>query len=290
MRKNVHLNSIRNGKEMNRSLTRAPELLRLQVPPSNGTQKGDIYSFAILLYEIYGRKGPFGFGYSNDFDSLSKIFKEIIEKLINPPNAVVVLRPPLNLIDAPECVKQSIVLCWNEEPDNRPDMRLVRLKLKELQGGLWVEAVFVINHCHDDLPPVEHEKFIESLSWLGWTSIKKILVIWVNGIREKLAIDEPSQLSEYSDEVHSKIRSNVNNRQSSERKLSKINTIWHFFVIRFITKQKFYLETIFLFFVQFAWTLFKGRQWLRSSLDCFAFLALPTKFYLPQGKFYFRNP
>lgn len=121
---------------MKRSLSRAPELLRLHNPPSKGTVKGDVYSFAILLYEIYGRKGPFGIGHSIDSTALETTYREIIEKLRVPVNPLVVLRPPLHTIDAPECVKQSIVLCWNEEPDDRPDMRLVRIKLKELQGGL----------------------------------------------------------------------------------------------------------------------------------------------------------
>lgn len=121
---------------MKRSLSRAPELIRLHNPPSNGTQKGDVYSFAILLYEIYGRKGPFGIGHSIDSATLTKTFLEIIEKLRNPINSFSVLRPPMHVIDAPECIKQSIMLCWNEDPDDRPDMRLVRIKLKELQGGL----------------------------------------------------------------------------------------------------------------------------------------------------------
>lgn len=102
----------------------------------HSTQKGDVYSFAILLYEIYGRKGPFGIGHSFDTGTLSTTFKEVIDKLMNPPSPNIIVRPPLHVIDAPECVKQSIVLCWNEDPEDRPDMRLVRIKLKELQGGL----------------------------------------------------------------------------------------------------------------------------------------------------------
>lgn len=132
----IRIQSNRDRKELKRSLTRAPELLRMHNPPSNGTQKGDVYSFAIILYEIYGRKGPFGIGHSTDSETLSSTLKEIIEKLKTPPSPMVALRPPLHVIDAPECVKQSIQLCWNENPEDRPDMRLVRIKLKELQGGL----------------------------------------------------------------------------------------------------------------------------------------------------------
>ena len=38
----------------------APELLRDLAAPPCGSQKGDVYSFAIVLYEIHGRKGPYG--------------------------------------------------------------------------------------------------------------------------------------------------------------------------------------------------------------------------------------
>lgn len=37
----------------------APELLRMERPPAAGTQKGDIYSFGIVLYEIVNRNGPY---------------------------------------------------------------------------------------------------------------------------------------------------------------------------------------------------------------------------------------
>ena len=41
-------------------LWRAPELLRHKNPPARGTQEGDVYSFAIIMFEIQGRKGPYG--------------------------------------------------------------------------------------------------------------------------------------------------------------------------------------------------------------------------------------
>jgi hypothetical protein len=37
----------------------APELLRLKTIPINGTQKGDVYSFAIIVQEIAYRAPPF---------------------------------------------------------------------------------------------------------------------------------------------------------------------------------------------------------------------------------------
>lgn len=39
---------------------KAPEFLRNPMAYIRGTQKGDVYAFAIILYEIIGRKGPFG--------------------------------------------------------------------------------------------------------------------------------------------------------------------------------------------------------------------------------------
>ena len=39
----------------------APELLRsYKSSPKRGTQKGDVYAFGIILYEVIGRVGPYG--------------------------------------------------------------------------------------------------------------------------------------------------------------------------------------------------------------------------------------
>lgn len=41
-------------------LWRAPELMRALNLPPRGSQKGDVYSFGIILFEIIGRNGPWG--------------------------------------------------------------------------------------------------------------------------------------------------------------------------------------------------------------------------------------
>jgi len=39
---------------------KAPELLRDPDAPIRGTQKGDVYAFGIILFEILARQEPFG--------------------------------------------------------------------------------------------------------------------------------------------------------------------------------------------------------------------------------------
>jgi guanylate cyclase len=125
---------------MKRNVTMAPELLQINFSSGSnnnnvyfrGTQKGDVYSFGILLYEIYGRNGPFGIGTLYDLQTMP-VYNEIVEKLRNPQMHI---RPSLNNFKSPDCIKETMQLCWQKDPQDRPDMRTIRLKLKELQWDL----------------------------------------------------------------------------------------------------------------------------------------------------------
>lgn len=116
-----------------KKLWRAPELLRVPGAHPRGTQKGDVYSFGIILYEVVGRKGPWG----------SLVDRYNIQELLcgvasgmEPP-----LRPPLDTLKAPEYVQRCLRECWAEDPDERPDFKLVRVRLKEMQAGLKLNIV-----------------------------------------------------------------------------------------------------------------------------------------------------
>jgi len=60
----------------------APELLRLIDPPLEGTQKGDVYSFAVICQEIMYRNGPFWI--ENRDISPHGVFHNIVLRLETP--------------------------------------------------------------------------------------------------------------------------------------------------------------------------------------------------------------
>ncbi|XP_074141335.1 guanylate cyclase 2G-like [Sminthopsis crassicaudata] len=102
----------------------APELLRLEEPSAHGTQKGDVYSFAILMRElIYNNQcGP--------FEDLNKEADEIINR-IKDPTAAVPLRPKLSKEKCSDKVVAMLRNCWDESPEKRPTFSYVKRILRE---------------------------------------------------------------------------------------------------------------------------------------------------------------
>uniref|UniRef100_A0A4W4GFA5 Guanylate cyclase n=1 Tax=Electrophorus electricus TaxID=8005 RepID=A0A4W4GFA5_ELEEL len=106
-----------------RKLWMAPELLRMGSPPAGGTQKGDVYSFGIILQEVALRRGVFYM----EGDSLSP--KEIADRVALGEWPYV--RPAVN----PQLHSEELGLlmqrCWAEEPVERPEFSQVKVLLRK---------------------------------------------------------------------------------------------------------------------------------------------------------------
>ncbi|XP_063230387.1 guanylate cyclase 32E [Bacillus rossius redtenbacheri] len=113
-------------KQQARLLSRAPELLRSPYSPARGSQKGDVYSFAFVLYELVGRAGPWGANALPPAETVSRV----------RAGGGRPWRPPLDQLDAAPYISRCVRACWHEDPDLRPDFRLARVMLSEMQHGL----------------------------------------------------------------------------------------------------------------------------------------------------------
>uniref|UniRef100_A0A8C7IW77 Guanylate cyclase n=1 Tax=Oncorhynchus kisutch TaxID=8019 RepID=A0A8C7IW77_ONCKI len=110
-----------------RKLWAAPELLRADSPPACGTQKGDIYSFGIILQELALLRGVFHV----EGDTLSP--KEIVERVALGQWPY--LRPSLCPQSHSEEVGQLMQRCWSEDVNERPEFHHIKLLLRKHNRG-----------------------------------------------------------------------------------------------------------------------------------------------------------
>ncbi|XP_052766040.1 guanylate cyclase 32E-like [Mya arenaria] len=113
------------NKYFQKLLWRAPELLGSSSRDTVGSQKGDVYAFAFILYEMLGRKGPWG-----DCEISNK---EIIEmlKTDNPS-----FRPDVSALPCESNVIECIKDCWTTDPDQRPHLKDIKGRLKNMLQGV----------------------------------------------------------------------------------------------------------------------------------------------------------
>nr|XP_057933987.1 guanylate cyclase 2G [Doryrhamphus excisus] len=102
---------------------KAPELLRQGHAPVKGTPKGDVYSFAIILWELMynASNGP--------YHDVHLQPKEIITRLRGPFHGES-LRPALSEL-CDDNINSLLRVCWNENPDHRPPFRSILRQLKD---------------------------------------------------------------------------------------------------------------------------------------------------------------
>lgn len=97
----------------------APELLPLTVIPGTpATQKGDVYSFAIILEEIVVRSGPYD--QVRQYMSIPSILDRVAAHE-NPP-----FRPVVGERDCPPDLLDLMEKCWSDNIDERPSFANIR--------------------------------------------------------------------------------------------------------------------------------------------------------------------
>uniref|UniRef100_A0A673HUI5 Guanylate cyclase n=1 Tax=Sinocyclocheilus rhinocerous TaxID=307959 RepID=A0A673HUI5_9TELE len=110
-----------------RKLWTAPELLLADNPPACGTQKGDVYSFGIILQELALLKGVFYL----EGPCLSP--KEIIERVAE--GRWPYLRPLLCPQSHSDELGQLMQRCWSEDVNERPDFNQIKVLLRKNNRG-----------------------------------------------------------------------------------------------------------------------------------------------------------
>ncbi|ULU09938.1 hypothetical protein L5515_000445 [Caenorhabditis briggsae] len=128
----INLEEIGEHAYYKKMLWTAPELLRDSNAPPMGTQKGDIYSFAIILHEMMFRKGVFAL----ENEDLSP--NEIVQRVRKPVSEdQEPLRPWVSeTADGDDALNDTLlslmVACWSEDPHERPEVSSVRKAVRSL--------------------------------------------------------------------------------------------------------------------------------------------------------------
>ncbi|KAM9723793.1 LOW QUALITY PROTEIN: atrial natriuretic peptide receptor 1-like [Menidia menidia] len=137
-----------------RRLWTAPELLRMEAPPPQGTQKGDVYSFGIILQEVALRRGAFHL----EGDPLSP--KEVVERVVLGEWPC--LRPKLDPQNHTPELGQLMQRCWAEEPTERPEFSHIQLLLrrhnKESRSNILDNLLSRMEQYADNLEELVEER------------------------------------------------------------------------------------------------------------------------------------
>ncbi|XP_062580227.1 atrial natriuretic peptide receptor 1-like [Saccostrea cucullata] len=114
----------------------APELLRQVSIPPKGTQKGDVFAFAIILQEIILRCVP----YENETLEPHEIVQRV--RLIESPP----FRPKVPVNAADRKIVELMRMCWEEIPMFRPNFTTILSVLKQTNNGRKTNLVDQMMH------------------------------------------------------------------------------------------------------------------------------------------------
>ncbi|CAD5206389.1 unnamed protein product [Bursaphelenchus okinawaensis] len=114
-----------------KQLWTAPELLREGNHPENGTPKGDVYSFALILHEMVFRKGAFYRG-DDEFPDPQEILERVKRKPLceddwyRPVTTEDMMEDEGNNNDDTRKLVDLMINCWSENPHDRPEFSVIR--------------------------------------------------------------------------------------------------------------------------------------------------------------------
>ncbi|KAL7063259.1 hypothetical protein AAHC03_0619 [Spirometra sp. Aus1] len=108
----------------------APEILRHPLQHPLGTQKGDVYSFAIIAHELFCHSPPFG-----DCDLTAS---DILERI---RSGTPVFRPRIEEDSIAPAIKEVIEISWEESPECRPTFEQIGKTFHMIGNGRDVSIV-----------------------------------------------------------------------------------------------------------------------------------------------------
>ncbi|XP_068761985.1 atrial natriuretic peptide receptor 1-like [Montipora capricornis] len=133
----------------------SPEMLRTPNRASQGTQKGDVYSFAIILQEFHTREGP----YSANFMEPKDIIRRVKEGEFPP------FRPTVTtLVAGLEEIRELMKQCWVENPDDRPDFHEIKKIMHKvlinngMKTNIFDNIVYMMEKYADNLEELVMER------------------------------------------------------------------------------------------------------------------------------------
>ncbi|XP_033732964.1 atrial natriuretic peptide receptor 1-like [Pecten maximus] len=133
----------------------APEILRSPGEFPRGSQKGDVYSYGIILQEILTKSEP----YSCSLEEPNQIITRVKE-VEHPP-----YRPKVSQDSADESILDLMRICWEEIPAFRPSFVTIASTLKKSNKGLNTNLVDQMVHMMekyaDHLEEVVEERTLQ---------------------------------------------------------------------------------------------------------------------------------
>ncbi|KAK3098029.1 hypothetical protein FSP39_015477 [Pinctada imbricata] len=138
-------------------LWQAPEILRSGVVQGRGTQKGDVYSFGIILHEICYRNGVFPCTGITSKGIIMRV-KECKEGI---PFRPVTLDNQFIQKEATDLMK----ICWTEDPKQRPDFTSIIQQIKrhfaESKGSILDTMIEMLETYANNLEDIVEQRTME---------------------------------------------------------------------------------------------------------------------------------